>query len=125
MDYQKIYWDIIYRAQKRDNNLLLEVEKHHIIPRSEGGSSKKSNLVELTIKEHFIVHKLLIKMGKCLKYCYRHLSSSRDYVKEKRKERKKKGLYYEREDADLENYEVRHLLNMSGFFVERYEAIDC
>ena len=43
-------------------------------------------------------------MGKCLKYCYRHLNSSRDYVKEKRKERKKKGLYYEHKDADLENY---------------------
>ena len=95
MNYEKIYWDIIFRAQKRNNNLILEVEKHHIIPRSEGGSSKKTNLVELTMKEHFIVHMLLIKMGRCLKYCYRHLDSSKEYVKEIRKERKKKGLYYE------------------------------
>lgn len=104
MDYQKIYWKIIYRAQTRDNNLLLEVEKHHIIPRSEGGSSKKTNLVELTIKEHFIVHMLLIKMGRCLKYCYRHLKSSKDYIKEKRKERKKKGLYYEGKELEYNDY---------------------
>ena len=95
MNYSKIYDMIIYRAQTRDNNTLLEVERHHILPRSEGGSSKKTNLVELTLKEHFIAHMLLIKMGKCLRYCYRHLNSSREYVIEKRKERKKKGLYYE------------------------------
>ena len=91
----KIYDKIMYRAQTRDNNALLEVERHHVIPRSEGGSSKKTNLVELTLKEHFLAHMLLIRMGKCTKYCYRHLKSSREYINEKRKERKKKGLYYE------------------------------
>lgn len=95
MNYEKIYWDIINNALKRDNNLILEIEKHHIVPRSEGGSGKKSNLVELTLKEHWLVHMLLIKMGKCLKYCYRHVKNSREYVYEKRKERKKKGLFYE------------------------------
>ena len=95
MNYNKIYDKIMYRAQTRDNNALLEVERHHVIPRSEGGSSKKTNLVELTLKEHFLAHMLLIRMGKCTKYCYRHLKSSREYIIEKRKERKKKGLYYE------------------------------
>lgn len=103
MNYEKIYWDIIWRAQKRDNNLLLEVERHHIIPRSEGGSSKKSNLVELTLKEHWLAHMLLIKMGKCLKYCYRHLANSKDYIYEKRKERKKKGLYYKHDENEEES----------------------
>ena len=35
------------------------LEKHHILPRSLGGSDNKDNLVELTAKEHFIVHMLL------------------------------------------------------------------
>ena len=94
MNYELKYWEIINNALKRDNNLILEVEKHHILPRSEGGSNKKTNLVELTLREHFIVHMLLIKMNRCTKYCYRHLHSSREYIIEKRKERKKKGIYY-------------------------------
>jgi hypothetical protein len=37
-------------------------ERHHIIPRSLGGSNSKENLVDLTAREHFICHWLLIKM---------------------------------------------------------------
>jgi len=40
-------------------------EKHHIIPKSMGGSNLEDNLVKLTFKEHFIVHWLLTKM--CIK----------------------------------------------------------
>jgi len=36
-------------------------ESHHIIPRSLGGSNKKTNLVLLTAREHFIAHLLLTK----------------------------------------------------------------
>jgi hypothetical protein len=38
------------------------IEKHHIIPKSLGGSNDVSNLVCLTAKEHFICHLLLPKM---------------------------------------------------------------
>lgn len=38
------------------------VEKHHIIPKSMGGSDDASNIVELTAREHFIAHLLLTKM---------------------------------------------------------------
>ena len=31
-------------------------EKHHIIPRSEGGSNKKDNLVDLPIRHHHLAH---------------------------------------------------------------------
>jgi hypothetical protein len=38
------------------------MEKHHIIPKSEGGDDTYDNLVYLTPKEHFIAHKLLYKI---------------------------------------------------------------
>lgn len=58
--YSKIYFSIIDRARSR---ILSEYfEKHHIIPKSLGGSDDLSNLVNLTFKEHFICHRLLIKM---------------------------------------------------------------
>lgn len=56
----KIWHDnIIANAQSRV--LKGYKEKHHILPRSVGGTDDKSNLVELTAKEHFIVHMLLCK----------------------------------------------------------------
>ena len=37
-------------------------EKHHIIPKSLGGTNDKSNIVRLTAREHYICHLLLTKM---------------------------------------------------------------
>lgn len=37
-------------------------EKHHIIPQSLGGTNDNANLVDLTAREHFICHWLLVKM---------------------------------------------------------------
>ena len=37
-------------------------EKHHIIPRSLGGSDDKNNIIRLPIKAHYICHHLLIYM---------------------------------------------------------------
>lgn len=37
-------------------------EKHHIQPKSLGGSDAKSNIVKLTAREHYIAHLLLTKM---------------------------------------------------------------
>ncbi len=56
----KVWHDnIIANAQSRV--LDCYKEKHHILPRCLGGNNKKENLVELTAKEHFIVHMLLCK----------------------------------------------------------------
>ena len=60
--YKKWHDSIIDRAKSRV--LFCYTEKHHIIPRSCGGSDDKSNLVSLTVKEHFIVHMLLTKILK-------------------------------------------------------------
>lgn len=37
-------------------------ENHHVIPKSLGGSNSKKNLVALTAREHFVCHRLLVKM---------------------------------------------------------------
>ena len=58
--YTIVYNNIINRAKAR---VLDEYsEKHHIIPRCLGGTDKKENLVRLTAREHFICHRLLVKM---------------------------------------------------------------
>lgn len=39
-------------------------EKHHIIPKSLGGSNRSENIVRLTPREHFVAHKILAKIHK-------------------------------------------------------------
>jgi hypothetical protein len=64
MDYQKIYDLIIEKAKKenRKRNKEIYYEEHHIIPKCLNGTNDKENKVFLTAKEHFVVHKLLVKM---------------------------------------------------------------
>ena len=57
MDYQRIYNQIVTRAKNR--KIQGYTERHHIIPKCMGGDNSKSNLVELTAREHFVCHKLL------------------------------------------------------------------
>jgi hypothetical protein len=76
-------------------------EKHHIIPKSLGGSDDFENLVLLTAREHYIAHLLLIKMTtgedkmkmsfalRCMsnfknKYHRRYVPSSKIYEIEKK-----------------------------------------
>jgi hypothetical protein len=58
--YQKIHDRLIERARSR--TLLVYFERHHIQPKSLGGSDEPSNLVRLTYREHFLVHWLLTKL---------------------------------------------------------------
>lgn len=61
--YKKIYFNIIsnannqYRSKKN-----LYYERHHIIPKSLGGDNSSENIVLLTAREHYICHKLLIRI---------------------------------------------------------------
>lgn len=48
-------------TSQKDRELSCYTEKHHIVPRSLGGSNDKDNLVILTAREHFIAHLLLTK----------------------------------------------------------------
>jgi hypothetical protein len=61
MNYQKIYNQLI---EKRKIDILskkgkIYCERHHIIPKCLGGSDDKSNIVNLTAREHFLSHWLL------------------------------------------------------------------
>ena len=60
MNYQRIHDAIIDRARNR--TLQGYCEKHHIIPRCMNGTNFPDNLVFLTAREHFIVHKLLCEI---------------------------------------------------------------
>jgi len=62
--YTKFYYSIISNAQSRVLSKEVYTERHHIIPKSLGGSNSKNNLVKLTAREHFICHLLLTKMTK-------------------------------------------------------------
>lgn len=70
--WTKIYFQLI---EKRSQILLTKkscyCEKHHIIPKSLGGSNNKDNIVVLTAREHFIAHLLLTKM----------VSNHKDFIK--------------------------------------------
>jgi hypothetical protein len=58
--YSDLYYKITSSAKQRITEGYTEL--HHIIPQSLGGSNDKENLVDLTAREHFICHWLLIKM---------------------------------------------------------------
>jgi hypothetical protein len=60
MDYKKIHDNLIERGKNR--KLDGYVEKHHIIPKCMNGTNEPNNLVELTAREHFLVHWLLHEM---------------------------------------------------------------
>ena len=60
MNYQNIYNQIIERA--KTHQIQGYKEKHHVVPKCLGGLDIKENLVELTAKEHFLCHHLLVEI---------------------------------------------------------------
>jgi hypothetical protein len=60
--YTKHYNLLIEKAKNRTLPKETYIERHHVIPRSLGGTNDKDNLVRLTAREHYIAHLLLWKM---------------------------------------------------------------
>lgn len=60
MNHQYIYDCLIQKRQREPATGY--TERHHILPRSMGGSDDPSNLVVLTGREHWIAHLLLWKI---------------------------------------------------------------
>lgn len=69
MNYSKIYQQLIQRGIDR-KSLDGYSERHHIIPRSLGGSDAADNLVTLSAREHFLAHWLLWKTYKSSKLAH-------------------------------------------------------
>lgn len=62
MNYRHIYNALMHRSV---NRIISEyTERHHIIPKSLGGTDDSSNLAVLTLREHFIAHRLLARIYK-------------------------------------------------------------
>lgn len=59
--HQRVHDQIIDRGRRRDlpSKGPKGFNRHHIVPRSMGGTNEPSNLVDLTHREHFIIHWLL------------------------------------------------------------------
>src|SRR5690554_381589 len=76
MNYTKIYNDFIEDRLKNQHLVMGDYfEKHHIIPKSLGGSDEKENIVCLTASDHLFAHKLLAliyggKMWHALNMCH-------------------------------------------------------
>ena len=60
MNYVNVYYSII--KNRLDNPVEGYVERHHIVPKSEGGTDNDDNIVALTAREHYIAHLLLAKI---------------------------------------------------------------
>ena len=61
MNYEKLYENLIANRRKlgTPNGYT---EKHHIIPRSFGGTDDSTNLIALTAREHFMAHRFLARI---------------------------------------------------------------
>lgn len=60
MNYRRVYDEII--TNRLENPIQGYVERHHILPRSLGGTDDSDNIVCLSAREHFICHWLLVKI---------------------------------------------------------------
>lgn len=86
MDYQKHYDNLINLAKTR--KLDSYKESHHIVPRCMGGSDESDNLVDLSAREHYLAHQLLVKIYPhqhgLIKACRMMCISSRGQIRNNR-----------------------------------------
>lgn len=63
MKYKIIYDNICNRAAIRGLTREQGYEIHHRVPKSLGGSNDSINLVKVTYREHFILHRILVRIS--------------------------------------------------------------
>ena len=81
--YSKWYFELVAKGQASPVDGY--GEWHHIIPKSLGGSNEKVNLVRFSAREHFVAHRLLVRMlvGKAkqkMVYALKRTVSSKKHV---------------------------------------------
>lgn len=132
MNYKKIYNSLVYSRQKlnRNSNVGSGLEKHHIIPKSLGGTDSKTNIVILTPREHCFAHILLSKMytGESKgKMCYALISmmklrnKNRSSISSKQYEILRKAHYKALNDPDYK--ELRSQNTKKQWTPERRAAV--
>ena len=62
MNYIGIYKKLIMKRLVNPVPNGVYHERHHIVPRSEGGSDDEGNIIRLTAREHYVAHLLLAKI---------------------------------------------------------------
>jgi hypothetical protein len=82
--YKIWYHKIIDNARLRISPI--DNECHHILPKSLGGNNDKTNLVDLTLREHYVCHLLLTKFTigdakKKMFYALHRLTNKSDSIK--------------------------------------------
>ena len=111
MDYSKIYHQLIdsRKAMNRKYITGCGYERHHILPKSLGGTNDKSNIVVLTPREHCLAHILLTRMydGEAKgKMCYALIAlskcrnSKRTKITSRDYDRLRKAYYSAQKDPD-------------------------
>ena len=65
MDYEKLYRQLIEHRREIpiDGKNGVYVEMHHIVPRCLEGCDEKENLICLSGREHYVAHKILLKIA--------------------------------------------------------------
>jgi len=61
MNYERIYSEFIADRRSKESALTGYTEKHHILPRSLGGTDEPSNLIRLTPADHYFAHECLAR----------------------------------------------------------------
>lgn len=62
MNYQRIYDQFISDRKSKEAKISGYFERHHILPKSLGGSNCQENIIKLTFKDHVFAHRLLAKI---------------------------------------------------------------
>jgi hypothetical protein len=62
MDYERIYYEFILDRRLREE-AVVGGARHHIVPRSLGGTNEETNIIRLTHEDHLFAHLLLAQFG--------------------------------------------------------------
>lgn len=80
MDYQRIYDQFIVDRLTKQSGLIHH-DKHHIVPRSLGGSDDPENIILLDPGEHLFAHIVLARIhGGALSYAAYRMNASKRYA---------------------------------------------
>jgi hypothetical protein len=124
MNYRRQYDLLIEKAKARKVKKGIYVEKHHIIPRSEGGTNDNSNLVELYPREHFIAHWLLYRENPTIarSFAFNMMSCDRRGTYRPSSRAYAEGVEAAAK-ANTENFKGRKAINKDGKmkYVKEYE----